>query len=402
MEGRAKGSRPLVLTDPTLLVRRANERLVMLREGKQVAAVPIADLSHVAVHGPVTLTGAAVAGLLDAGVDVTLYSSAGFYRGTLASAQSKNVYLMLAQVDAWRRDERRVAFARGLLAGKIAGQRSVLHRQARDRGSAACREAAERLKVLERLVDEEETVDGARGVEGAAAAAYFNAFGEMLSEGWAWKGRVHRPATDPVNAMLSFGYALATGEVVRLLTWGGFDTRVGLVHGLRYGRESLALDLVEEFRAPMVDRFVLKLLNRREFQAGDFEEREDGAYRLTPDGRRRFLEAWEGLLTERTGALRNELPLPEDEMERTPERMGPPEAGAEAGAGATWRGRMERQVHRLRRFMMKEEAYVPLLATRRTGAAARAGRTAGTAGTANGRQDGSQREADADEVPEEP
>lgn len=121
MEGRARGTRPLVLTDPTLLVRRANERLVMMRERKEVAAVPIADLSHVAVHGPVTLTGAAVAGLLDAGVDVTLYSSAGFYRGTVTSAQSKKVYLMLAQVDAWRRDERRTEFARGLLAGRSPG-----------------------------------------------------------------------------------------------------------------------------------------------------------------------------------------------------------------------------------------------------------------------------------------
>lgn len=84
--------------------------------------------------------------------------------------------------------------------------------------------------MLERMVGEEETVDGARGVEGAAGAAYFDVFGEVLSEGWSWNGRVRRPATDPVNAVLSYGYALATGEMVRLLIWGGFDTRVGLVH----------------------------------------------------------------------------------------------------------------------------------------------------------------------------
>lgn len=364
MEGEAKGSRPLVLTDPTLLVRRANERLVMLREKKEVAAIPIADLSHVAVHGPVTLTGAALAGVLDAGVDVTLYSSAGFYRGTIASAQSKNVYLMLAQVDAWKREEKRAAFARSLLAGKVAGQRAILHRQARDRGSAVCRAAALRLGELERAFAEEQTVDGARGVEGAAAAVYFDAFGEMLSAGWEWPGRVRRPATDPVNAALSFGYALATGALTRLLTWSGFDTRVGLVHGLRYGRDSLALDLVEEFRGPMVDRFVLRTLNRRELSPEDFEQRDDdGAYRLRAEGRRGFLERWEAYLNEPAAGLRKERELEDDGVDRSPIRVGSAGVVEDGGGAVTWRRRMERQVQRLRRFLMKGEAYVPLTTT---------------------------------------
>ena len=409
MATRAKGTRPLVISDPTLMVRRANERLVMMRERKEVAAVPLRDIAHVALHGPVTVTGAAMAGILDEGIEVTLYSTAGFFRGLITSAQSKNVYLMLAQVDAWKRDERRLAFARSLLAGKIAGQRAMVHRHALDRGSAGCREAASRLKELERAVAAETDVDGARGVEGAAAAQYFNVFGEMLSEPWVWEGRRHRPAPDPVNAALSFGYALATGEMTRTLVVNGFDTRVGLVHGLRYGRESLALDLVEEFRAPLVDRFVLRMLNRKQLTPESFEAHEGGSVRFTSAGKRSFLEAWEEMMGASAPALRNEQVVPGDReraeaqrierpwdevdgkggrKEREEDREDDREHAEEGGRGtATWRGRMGRQVQRLRRFLMRGEPYLPMTTSERSGKKGGGG---------------SQRRPGPDNLPEEP
>lgn len=371
--------RPLVISDPMLLVRRDNDRLVMIREKKVVAAVPIRELSHVAVHGPVTFTGAALAGLLDEGIDVTLLSSGGKWRGLISSAASKNVYLLLAQVDAWKRPERRVAFARVLIAGKISGQRQIVQRHAINRGSVRCEEAARRLLNLEGQCAAEEDVDSLRGVEGTASAAYFDVFEEMLSAGWRFPGRVRRPPTDPVNALLSFGYTLAVSEMARALTLRGFDTRIGLVHGLRYGRESLALDLVEEFRAAMVDRFVLRSLNRGEFKVEDFETQDDGAVRLTQSARRLFLERWEDMLGEKAAALRNERPLT-DEAVLLAGRIGKVEGGDGEGAEVddgpiaddeepeapvTWRRRMERQALRLWRFLMKGDPYVPLTATRK-------------------------------------
>ncbi len=370
---RPVGGRPLVLSDPTVLVRRANERLVVMREKVEVAAAPIAELSHVAVHGPATLTGAALAGLLDAGVDVTLYSSAGLYRGTISSARSGNVYLLLAQVDAWKQDAKRTAFARASLASKIAGQRVLVRRHAIDRGNARCKAAAKNLDALERAVAQEETVDGARGVEGAAAAVYFEVFGEMLGGAWDWRGRRHRPATDPVNAMLSYGYAIATGEVTRALAWNGFDPRIGMVHGLRYGRESLALDVVEEFRATMVDRFVLRVLNRKQIGKDDFDEPEDdGSVRLTAEGRRKFLALWEEMMSLRAAALPGEGEFEGDGERAAAARIGREGSGPgglEPGAERNWRGRIERQVHRLRRFLMKGEGYVGLLGRRKDGEA---------------------------------
>lgn len=184
----ARKGRPLVITDPTLLVRRDNDRLVMVQEKSAVYAMPLRDISHVAIHGPVTLTGAAVAGLLDEGIDVTLHSSSGRWRGTLSSAQSGNVYLLLAQAEAWRQPERRVAVVRALVAGKIAGQRQAMRRAWLDRSRVRCEAAARRLGELEAQAWREDDLDALRGVEGLASAEYFGAFDELLTEGWRFPG----------------------------------------------------------------------------------------------------------------------------------------------------------------------------------------------------------------------
>jgi len=357
-DGQSKGTRPLVITDPTLLVRHANERLVMLRERKQVAAIPVADISHVALHGPVTLTGAAIASLLDAGVDVSLHSSSGRWRGTITSAKSGNVYLLLAQASAWNDEAKRLQLARPIVASKIAGQRALLKRRGADRGSERCRAAAEKLGELEKRVWSEGDVETLRGFEGAASAAYFEVFGEMLSEPWTFPGRVRRPPKDPVNALLSFGYTLAGTEVARQLMWAGFDLRIGMIHGLRYGRESLPLDLVEELRAPMVDRFTLSLLNNRQLGEEDFERVEGtGAVRLTGEGRRRYLGWWEEMMMKQAPALRNE---PEGEAGSMRLGRDGPGEELEGGGRVSWRRRIERQVAGLRRFLMDGVPYRPL------------------------------------------
>ncbi|MCS6912337.1 MAG: CRISPR-associated endonuclease Cas1 [Myxococcales bacterium] len=345
--------RSLVLTDPTLLVRLDGGRLVCLRERQVVAAVPLHEISHLCLHGPVTLTGAAVARLLDEGIDMTLYSSAGRLRGMLSSVQAKNVYLLLAQVAAWNDAARRIGFARPLLYSKLMGQRRLVQRHALDHGSAACAEVAERIGVLARQVLEEADLEALQGLEGAAAAAYFGVFGQMLRGGWTWPGRVRRPPRDPVNALLSFGYTLAAGEVARCLLQAGFDLRIGLLHGIRYGRESLPLDLLEELRAPLVDRFTLRLLNRRQLGPEEFEEQEGGAVRLTAEGRRKYLELWEE-------ALNRQVRRRDDEPQEGTRRLGRRAVRSDPAEGWSWRRRMERQVQRLRRYLLEGVAYRPL------------------------------------------
>ena len=166
---------------------------------------------------------------------------------------------------------------------------------------------------------------------------------------------------------------LLGAEMGRFLMRRGFDLRIGLLHGLKYGRESLPLDMIEEFRAPLVDRFVLSLLNRKQLKEEHFETLEDGAVRLETQGRRIFYELWDRHLSERA----IQLPGVSEEAEE------PLEMRAERGAGfsdpgtavVTWRHRLERQVARLKRHLMKGVPYRPLVPPRRP-----AGGAPGTAG----------------------
>lgn len=339
-----------------------DHELGRLRDGKSVAAIPVEDISHVALHGPITMTGAAIARVLDAGVDVTLHTSAGRLRGMMTSAQPKNVFLLLAQAEAWRTPERRLAFAKVVVASKLRGQRQFLQRHALDRGSQACATVVEQIDALARRIEEHDGLDAVRGIEGAAAAAYFTAFRDVVGPAWGFTTRARRPPPDPVNALLSFGYTLAGAELGRHLLRAGFDTRIGLFHGVRYGRESLPLDLVDELRTPMVDRFTVSLLHRRQLAAEDFEPSDNGGVRLKDEARRRYLELWEEMLNQRAPNLRGESPadpnLPASlyvHREATAVPADPP--------AATWRQRMQRQVAGLYAFLMHGKPYQGILSS---------------------------------------
>jgi len=353
------GARPLVVSDPTLVVRLDGERLVLLRQGKRVGAVPMHELSQVVLQGPITLTGAARNALLERGVEITLLSSSGFFLGTTSSAAARNVFLMLAQVACWNDTPRRMQLARGWVASKIEGQRRLLLQHARNRDSESCSRAAAMLTSLLPSVAAATDEDELRGFEGTAAAAYFGAFGAMLSLPWLFPGRVRRPPTDPVNALLSYGYTLLTGRMALLLQARSFDLRVGMFHGLRYGRASLALDMIEEFRTPVVDRLMLRLLNRQQFGPQGFERDETtGGVRLSLPSRRLLFAAWEQHLT----GSPDDTPAEPDEDD--PLAVHVRRGGIVDDPGKrprTWQQRMERQVLRLRRFLLKDHPYRPLL-----------------------------------------
>lgn len=124
------------------------------------------------------------------------------------------------------------------------------------------------------------------GIEGAAAQKYFQCFSKMLTQ-YHFEGRTRRPAYDPVNALLNLSYAFLNNEIVSRLSVYSFDLELGFLHGIRYGRKSLSLDLMEEFRPVFVDEFVINLLNKRIFKESDFEVSTEGCL-LNIDGLKKF------------------------------------------------------------------------------------------------------------------
>ncbi|MCP4429610.1 MAG: CRISPR-associated endonuclease Cas1, partial [Gammaproteobacteria bacterium] len=171
----------------------------------------------------------------------------------------------------------------------------VLQRETRNHG-----ENAKILRVVDQLasslrrVKHASTVAETMGIEGEAASRYFSVFNELIRNvDFKFRGRVRRPPTDAVNALLSYAYTLITHECSSALQGVGLDPYVGFLHQDRPGRKSLALDLLEEFRAPWADRFVLTLINRQQIRAKDFVTEASGAVRLKDEARKELLTAWQ-------------------------------------------------------------------------------------------------------------
>lgn len=282
------------------------------REGQVIQQVRMAEVDEVLVFGSIAFTPAAVAALLQRGTDTVFLTAHGRYRGRLVGKPGKNVPLRLAQFDRLRDPAVAVPLARSLVGGKIANQRYILLRAQREQKREDLAEAIGALRRLLETLEIAEAIEAVRGLEGQAAAVYFGVFGKCIRNPlFAFTTRTRRPPRDPVNAMLSFGYTLLSMAMESLTLRVGLDPMVGVFHAPEYGRPSLVLDLIEEFRPVIVDALVLRLVNRREVVAEDFEELHDDAELasvgdeelgqaepaeravwLGPTGRRVFFRAW--------------------------------------------------------------------------------------------------------------
>lgn len=326
---------PLYVVEQGAVLHRDGERLVARKEGQVLLSLPVFKVDSVIVFGAVQITTQAMAFLLANGIEVSFLSMEGRLKGRLMPAESKNVLLRVRQFERARDEEFRLQVARAIVAGKLMNARTALLRYARNHPEVDLSAAIEEMRKIIGAAEQAENVDVLRGLEGRGSAVYFQAFGRMVRGELGFDGRNRRPPTDPVNGMLSFGYSLLTQEMMGLVAAHGFDVYVGFYHDLRYGRPGLALDLVEEFRAPVVDGLVLWLANKRVLGPEDFETRpEDGAVLLRPWALRKYLVAYEQRVG-REAPVRDEKPL-------------------------TWREVFRRQVERMVRSVRFGVSYEPV------------------------------------------
>ena len=267
--------RTLYLLEQGALVSREGDELIISADGETVQEVSLTKLDLVFVFGNIGLTTPALQGCFLHGVAVVYMSRVGKLYGAATPADQTVAALVRAQVLANVFDAARLDFASRFVRGKLVNSRILIRRLRRSRKSDAAlsaslhatqlalREASWRTKTAESL-------DSLRGIEGAAAARYFAALRSIVPEVWQFHARVARPAPDPVNAMLSFGYTLLRNNIVALLSANGFSPQIGLFHGDGAGHSALASDLMEEFRALAVDALVLELLSRRRVSPEDF------------------------------------------------------------------------------------------------------------------------------------
>lgn len=277
------------------MLRKIGNRLIVEKEDTILLDAPYHKLEAVLLFGSVQITTQAMTELLEVGIPVSLLSREGALRGSIDPPQGKNVLLRMAQFEMHRDPEKSMVLARRAIDAKLANSAAVLaafgdREEAR---SSATEAALDEIAGSREKAGAAATVESLDGIEGAAARMYFSILMRRNKSVFAWPGRVRHPATDPLNALLSFGYTLVTNELAALLETVGLDSYLGCLHQLDYGRRSLALDLVEPFRAPLVDRMVLTLLNRRQFGPEDFDRGEGGGMYLRTEAARRFLGEYE-------------------------------------------------------------------------------------------------------------
>lgn len=233
------------------------------------------DLREVHLYGAIELTAAARRLLARHGVDVLFFSRGGVFESRLLSAESSQGERRLAQYRALSDPERARNLARAFVAGKIRNQRAVLRAAQRHRNDDRIATALAAMRQTLRQVEHDDTADtdALRGHEGLAARSYFEGLAAAVDPPeFAFSGRNRRPPRDPVNACLSFGYTLLLRRMESAIRSAGLDPHLGALHAPGRGKPALALDLMEEFRPTIVDRLVLRLINRRQLSTDDFED----------------------------------------------------------------------------------------------------------------------------------
>jgi CRISP-associated protein Cas1 len=292
----------LYVTTQGAYLSRESETIHVRVEQETRMRVPIQQLSSVVCMGSVAFSSGFLALCAENAVSVCCLSENGRFQARMEGPVRGNVLLRRRQYRAGDDANASVRIVRSIVAAKVANSRNVLLRAAREHPSAEEREklrgSAVRLASTLRALaqDPGPNVDMLRGLEGDAARAYFAVFNSLIlaqREDFSFTHRSRRPPLDNLNALLSFLYTLLTHEVVGALESVGLDPAVGFLHTDRPGRPGLALDLAEEFRAPISDRLALSLINRRQIQSRHFEQTASGAVTLTDGGRREVIQAWQ-------------------------------------------------------------------------------------------------------------
>ncbi len=295
---------PLYVQSAGSKIGRLGAELVVTTQDGDKTTVRIVDTSHVALFCRVQISTQAIQDLCEREIPVVYLSSGGWMYGLTRGMEHKNVELRRRQFAAAESDERSLALAKRFVAVKIRNCRTLVRRNL-DSPPPRC---LERLKESMESVDKAASLESLLGIEGTAARIYFEAFGDMITRGqglvaspdaltFDFQGRNRRPPRDPINALLSLGYALLAKDVTVALHSIGFDPYLGFYHQPRYGRPALALDLMEEFRPLVVDSVVLSAVNTGVVKLHNFVRR-GGAVSLTPTGRGKFLRSYERRMDE--------------------------------------------------------------------------------------------------------
>ncbi len=290
----------LYVTSPNRYLSLDGENVVVLEAQEEIGRVPLHNLQSIVTFGYTGASPALMGTCAKRNIDLTFMSGSGKFLARVTGEEKGNVTLRKQQYRISENKEKSINIAKNFIFGKVYNTRWILERAVRDH---SLRLDAERMKeksafLYHSLQKIRVCEDSSKllGLEGEAASVYFSVFDQLIlqqKENFFFRERSRRPPLDKVNAMLSFAYSLLAGMCGSALEAVGLDPYVGFYHTDRPGRISLALDVMEELRGVMADRFILTMINRRIIKKENFIQKENGAVVLDESGRKIFLSAWQ-------------------------------------------------------------------------------------------------------------
>lgn len=290
----------LYITSEMRYLSLDGENIVIKEENHEVGRMPLHNLEMIVTFSRLGASPALMGKCAEQNISIVFLTPQGNYLARVEGKTRGNVILRKKQYQLSENASESVRIARNIILGKVYNSRWILERIKRDHPMQV---DVERLSLVSGRLGEAmqkiavcESTETLRGYEGELASAYFSVFDEMIlqqKDNFFFHGRNRRPPLDNVNALLSFTYTLLTSMTASALETVGLDPCVGFMHGERPGRYSLALDLMEELRPALADRFVLRMINKRMVTARDFQQKEDGAILLTDDARKVILSEWQ-------------------------------------------------------------------------------------------------------------
>ncbi len=269
-------------------------------DGEIKSKVPLLNFESIVTHGDTGMSPALLGECMKRGISVCFMTRSGRFRGRVVGPVRGNVLLRKEQYRISDDVSRCLPFARSIVAGKIHNTKWLIERYLRDHALRLAETKAKQVSLhltgLLHKIRIADSLDTLRGYEGEGAKQYFGILNDLIlqqNDFFCFSGRSRRPPEDPVNALFSYFYSILSNDCMSALETVGLDPYVGFFHRDRPGRASLALDLVEDLRAVMVDRFVLRIINRREIDHRGFIIREDGAIEMDEDLRKKVISLWQ-------------------------------------------------------------------------------------------------------------
>ena len=290
----------LYITSGNRYLSLDGENVVVLDEQQEIGRIPLHNLQAIVTFGYTGASPALMGVCAQRNIELSFMSGNGRFLARVTGEVKGNVTLRKQQYRVSDDREKSIKIARNFILGKVYNSRWVLERAGRDYAMRLDAELirkkslylAQSMKNIRMCENNEELL----GLEGEAASVYFSVFDELIlqqKKDFYFHGRNKRPPLDNVNAMLSFAYSLLASMCGSALESVGLDPYAGFFHTDRPGRMSLALDLMEEFRSIMADRFVLTLINKRIMKSDHFMKKENGAVIMSDEGRKLFISAWQ-------------------------------------------------------------------------------------------------------------